>query len=108
MASSMATTPHDKPDEAFGIGRQLSLCLWVTAGIGFEREPLSLCGVNPWDYEWESLGACVQLPHPNYRTQTHNIPIWRIVVDGREIFFAAGELSNGVWGFYELAGRQNS
>ena len=38
--------------------------------------------------------------HPSYPTQLHDMPMYLIAAEGRYITFAAGELSNTVWGFY--------
>jgi hypothetical protein len=40
------------------------------------------------------------LRHPTYPNQTHQYDIYEIGDAERPVRFAAGELSNGVWGFY--------
>ena len=73
---------------------------WRSVGIVFDGDPIDLDGVNPWQHSWRDTGEIVWMRHPSYPTQLHDMPEYTIVADGREITFAAGELSNTVWGFY--------
>ncbi|MBX3098744.1 MAG: GNAT family N-acetyltransferase [Salinibacterium sp.] len=80
-------TPHETPG-------------WRSAGIVFDGEAIDLDGVNPWQHSWNDTGEIVWMRHPSYPTQLHDMPEYMITVDGREVTFAAGELSNTVWGFF--------
>ncbi len=73
---------------------------WSSVGIVFDGDPIDLHGVNPWKHSWRDTGEIVWMRHPSYPTQLHDMAEYRIVADGREVRFAAGELSNTVWGFY--------
>jgi hypothetical protein len=97
----MATDPlGDELNERLERGRRLAGGRWAAVGVVSEGSPINIGGVNPWYYDWESLDADVELPHPSYPNQRHRIGVFRISVDGRMILFAAGELSAGVVGFY--------
>jgi succinate dehydrogenase/fumarate reductase flavoprotein subunit len=74
---------------------------WKTVGVVVEGERINIGGVNPWSHEWKSTGQePIQLPHPTYPAQMHTMDIYQIETAGRNILFAAGELSANVWGFY--------
>ena len=74
---------------------------WRTVGTALSDEPIDVGGENPWLHEWRRLDEPdVDLPHPQYPQQLHSMQIYDMDVHGRRIRFAAGELSNGVWGFY--------
>ena len=75
---------------------------WKPVGVVAEGRPLWISGVNVWDHVWNKTDeASVQLPHPSYPSQTHDMSIYEIAVADRRIRFATGELSANVWGFYE-------
>jgi hypothetical protein len=69
--------------------------------VGFEGSDVTVGGVNPWSYKWQSTGDSIEVPHPSYPSQRHALGIWTIDTDHGPTRFAAGELSNGVWCFYE-------
>ena len=73
---------------------------WRSGGIVLDGEPLDLEGINPWLHSWVDTGEIVWMRHPSYPTQLHDMPMYLIAAEGRYITFAAGELSNTVWGFY--------
>ncbi|HOT33867.1 MAG TPA: hypothetical protein PLW15_05380, partial [Rhodoglobus sp.] len=73
---------------------------WRSAGIVFDGEPIDVDGINPWKHSWVDTGEIVWMRHPSYPTQLHDMPMYLIAAEGRYITFAAGELSNTVWGFY--------
>ena len=60
----------------------------------------ALFGVNIWDYyPWEETGKTAKVRDPLYR-QKYAFPVYRALVNGQEREFAAGEFSNGIWGFF--------
>jgi hypothetical protein len=63
------------------------------------NENAQLFGVNIFDYNWSPTGRMVNVLDPMYR-QKHCFEIFRVTIDAEEHEFAAGEFSNGVWGFY--------
>lgn len=74
---------------------------WKSCGIVFSNQPIDVDGVNPWPLKWIDTGRPqARLPHPAYPHQRHEMNIYQVKAGGRTITFAAGELSNGVWGFY--------
>jgi len=69
--------------------------------IGFEGDEVLLDGLNPWQNEWYDLEeASIIVAHPSYPEQRHSMEISELRANGRTVKFAAGEFSNGVWGFY--------
>jgi hypothetical protein len=84
-----------------GPWRRLVFSEWKVAGACFDGEPISVEGINPWGLEWQLLrDDPVILPHPYYPRQQHKFWVYKVSPPGKDITFAAGELSNGVWGFY--------
>jgi len=74
---------------------------WQFARVGLEGEDVTVCGVNPWRFKWQSTGGSIEVPHPSHPSQRHVLGIWTIDTGHGPVRFAAGELSNGVWCFYE-------
>lgn len=74
--------------------------VWRFAGSSNEGEAFQIRGVNVWDQGWQvSAGEEAHVNDPVYGKSF----IFRVytIHDGDEkIEFAAGEFSNGVWGFY--------
>jgi hypothetical protein len=74
---------------------------WRTAHVGLEGDGVKIGGVEVWQEEWRRSGEeAVMLPHPSYPDQHHRFDIYDAGPQDRPVRFAAGELSNGVWGFY--------
>ncbi len=73
---------------------------WTAVGVVFDGDAIEIDGANPWKHSWQSTDEMAQVRHPAYPTQVHEVPVYVMQVDGRSILFAAGELSNTVWGFY--------
>ena len=61
---------------------------------------MTIGGLEIWNEKWRPTGDGVELPHPDYPSQRHIMHIYEIGDPGEPVIFAAGELSNGVWGFY--------
>lgn len=75
---------------------------WGTGKVCAEGDRINIGEVNPWGLEWIRCDVpAVYLPHPLYRYQKHRMHIYKVVSGDLEVIFAAGELSAGVWGFYE-------
>jgi hypothetical protein len=60
-----------------------------------------LFGVNIFDYEWIDTGKKATVREPN-SNKTRSYDIFQVIINGEKHEFAAGELSNCVWGFYLL------
>jgi hypothetical protein len=74
---------------------------WRDVHVGFEGDDLKIGGVGIWDADWRRTGLeAVQLPHPAHQHQRHRFDVYEVGEEKHPIRFAAGELSNGVWGFY--------
>ncbi|WP_145110060.1 hypothetical protein [Botrimarina mediterranea] len=71
-------------------------------GVVAEGGEILVDGVDPWTNEWKKLReGFVQLPHPQHRNQLHSMDVYSISTNSeREVHFAAGEVSAGVWAFY--------
>ena len=77
------------------------MSIWRAAHVGLEGDGLTIDGVEIWKQTWHSAGeAPLSLPHPSHPNQRHRFEIYQVGDAQRPIRFAAGELSNGVWGFY--------
>jgi hypothetical protein len=75
---------------------------WRPTGVVAEGQPLAINGLNVWDLRWAPRGdERVELPHPSYPEQRHRMVVYEIESKGEMIVFAAGELSPGIWGFFE-------
>lgn len=59
----------------------------------------NLFGVNIFKYKWESTHEYAMVRDPLYG-QEHSFAIYTVEIHGQKHTFAAGEFSNGVWGFY--------
>jgi hypothetical protein len=74
---------------------------WKSVGVVYEGDDIEVAGVNPWNLTWANSGAVITVAHPSYPDQRHQAQIWRFVENEQSgIVFAAGELSNLVWGFW--------
>lgn len=74
---------------------------WTTTGTVSKGELFTVCGANVWSHKWvKTEDDAVQLPHPDYPTQTHRFSVYRIEKPAGEIRFAAAEVSPNVWAFY--------
>lgn len=74
---------------------------WRFIGIGIEGTAVSLRGINPWQHKWKSCGTDkITVAHPSYPLETHTMFVFELDAHGSKVRFAAGEFSNGVWGFY--------
>ena len=61
---------------------------------------MSLQGQSPWELPWlEAAEAPITVEHPSHPSQRHQMTVYDLA-SPRSIRFAAGEFSNGVWGFY--------
>ena len=63
---------------------------WQYEKHGIDGE-VELFGVNIFDYKWQDT--------KEYNNELH-FNVYKVVIDGKEYEFAAGEVSNNVWCFY--------
>jgi hypothetical protein len=73
---------------------------WHFVSIGLEGQPTVVAGVNLWAVKWTAAGGHITVAHPQYPSQRHQMSIYEVAGSAPPIQFAAGEFSNGVWGFY--------
>ena len=73
---------------------------WRFVSISFEGQPTDVGGVNPWDVEWTPTDGRITVAHPEYPAERHTMFTYEVTGSNPRIVFAAGEFSNGVWGFY--------
>ena len=74
---------------------------WKHIAIGVEGDKVALAGLDPWQLEWHELGEPpITVAHPSYPQQRHPMCVYELRSGGKSVKFAAGEFSNGVWGFY--------
>ena len=59
----------------------------------------TLYGVNIFEYQQKNTGEKIEVLDPLYK-QPHTMRVYRVLIGEEEHEFAAGEFSNGVWGFY--------
>lgn len=75
---------------------------WRFVSIGHEGQQTDVAGVNPWEVEWTATGSRITVAHPQYPAQRHAMSIYEVTGSVPPMRFAAGEFSNGVWGFFVL------
>jgi hypothetical protein len=73
---------------------------WRLVSIGFDYDPSDVGGVNPWDVKWTATDGRIIVAHPDYPSERHTMFTYEVAGAIPPIVFAAGEFSNGVWGFY--------
>ena len=77
---------------------------WRPVHVGLEGDAVSVNGVALWRHNWRQLSEdAVVVPHPSYPSERHKAWVYEVDANGETARFAAGELSNGVWGFYVLS-----
>jgi hypothetical protein len=74
---------------------------WQMIHVGLEGSSVSLDDVNPWEHSWTQLSEeSIVVPHPSHPQERHRAWVYEVEGQSKRVRFAAGELSNGVWGFY--------
>jgi hypothetical protein len=73
---------------------------WKHLAIVSEGSPVLIGGQDAWRHEWRSIAVPpITVRHPSYPAQRHQMFVYELEVHP-PLRFAAGEYSNGVWGFY--------
>lgn len=72
---------------------------WQLVRICFEGQKIDVAGANPWQVGWASTGERITVAHPQYPAQRHVTSVYEVAGSDPAVRFAAGEFSNGVWGF---------
>jgi len=74
---------------------------WRFVSIGLEGDSVDIGGgMNPWDAEWVSTYRRIVVAHPQYPRERHTMFTYEVAGSDPPVVFAAGEYSNGVYGFY--------
>lgn len=74
---------------------------WRFVHVGFEGDEVEVAGIRPWSVgRWMSADRVITVAHPSHPRQRHTMSVYRVAGSAGEVTFAAGEFSNGVWGFY--------
>ena len=60
---------------------------------------VTLFDVNIFEYQWQNTGEKIEVLDPLYK-KPHTMCVYRVLIGETEHEFAAGEISNCVWGFY--------
>lgn len=75
---------------------------WQLRAIVVDGDPVVIAGVDVWQKRWEPVRVgSVVVAHPSYPAQRHSMSVYTLSEVDPAVFFAAGEFSNAVWGFYE-------
>jgi hypothetical protein len=72
---------------------------WAFAGATQEGTSFSIGGIEVWKYTWTDTKRQVDVEDPHYH-QKFTFHIYAIHSGEITVQFAAGEFSNGIWGFY--------
>ncbi|ALF24355.1 hypothetical protein [Fusobacterium nucleatum] len=71
--------------------------IWQYEKHGIDGE-VELFRVNIFDYKWENTDT-VAILDPKYNNEYY-LNVYKVIIDGKEYEFAAGEVSNCIWIFY--------
>lgn len=75
---------------------------WEYLAAVTEGAAVLIAGVDPWGADWAAVPVgSVVVADPVHPNQQHSMSAYRLVGVEPVVLFAAGEFSNGVWGFYE-------
>ncbi|MFL5329818.1 MAG: hypothetical protein ACJ8C4_12980 [Gemmataceae bacterium] len=75
--------------------------MWTFIGAATETKPFAIDGINVWDCHWErQADQSADVSDPHYHQQ-FTFPVY--VIRSGTVTFAAGEFSNGIWGFYQMS-----
>jgi hypothetical protein len=73
---------------------------WKLLAVGVEKDAVTLRGHDLWKQKWlRHTDDSIFVAHPNFPAERHEMFVYQLEVEPT-IIFAAGEFSNGVWGFY--------
>jgi hypothetical protein len=74
--------------------------VWQFAGSSKEGEPFEIRGVNVWGQGWQVLPGQEAHVHDPVYGQGFVFRVYTVQDGEEKVEFAAGEFSNGVWGFF--------
>ncbi len=73
---------------------------WQFAGSSRQKEKFEIRGVEVWDGGWQAVPGQEAHVHDPVYGKEFDFPVYRIQNGEETIEFAAGEFSDGEWGFY--------
>jgi hypothetical protein len=74
---------------------------WRLVAIGTGNDPVTLRGHELWKQKWlRRADEPITIAHPSYPAERHQMFVYQLR-DAPTVVFAAGEFSNGIWGFFE-------
>jgi hypothetical protein len=74
--------------------------MWRFVGTAANERNFLIEGVNVWAFRWQEVrGERAAVEDPHYH-QSFNFSVYTVTDGEHSVKFAAGEFSNGVWGFY--------
>lgn len=73
---------------------------WRFVSIGFWSDPVDVRGVDPRTFDWGRTKGWIVVAHPSYPHERHSMFVYELADQTPPLVFAAGEFSNGVWGFF--------
>jgi len=71
---------------------------WQFAKAGYAND-CELFWVNIFDYEWKDTGKTAEVRDPLHN-ERKVMKVYTAELRGKTVTFAAGEFSNGIYGFY--------
>lgn len=74
---------------------------WRPLAIGVANDSVSLRGHDLWKEKWlKRAEESIIVAHPSYPAERHKMFVYQLET-APAVIFAAGEFSNGVWGFFQ-------
>lgn len=76
--------------------------MWQFFGSNTDEKNFVIDGINVWAFNWRSIDDELAVVKDPIYGQVHNFSVYSVTNGEKTISFAAGEFSNGVWGFYVM------
>lgn len=74
--------------------------MWQFVGSSGGERSFLIDDVNVWAFSWQCVqGEYAHIEDPSYH-QKFTFEVYTVTDGKRIVKFAAGEFSNGIWGFY--------
>ena len=78
---------------------------WTFAGAVPDGQLFEIDGIDVWKHEWKNTKERIDVEDPLYH-QRFSFVVYEIRNEDKSVRFAAGEFSNGIFGFYTCTGRK--
>lgn len=73
---------------------------WTHVGTCIEGQPVLIDGVDVWKHDWTGTELRAKVKDPMYG-QDLVFHVYTLIAGDKQIEFAAGEFSNGIWGVFK-------